>query len=109
MIDERYGRELLMTRADAILTRADAIFDIANHYGLKNQLMKTVEECAELIQAICKGKGSDILEEVADVQIMLHQLAYLLELDNLPAVMDRKLERQLKRIREEEDEVSGRS
>lgn len=66
----------------AILKRA------IEHYGIDNQLTKTVEELSELIKEICKLKiagqnfnGADLiqarqnlLEEKADVYIMLMQL-----------------------------------
>ena len=67
---------------EAILKRA------LDHYGIDNQLTKAVEEMAELTKEICKLKiagkdfnGADlirakqhILEEKADVYIMLMQL-----------------------------------
>lgn len=72
-----------MTREqEAVLKRA------LDHYGIDNQLTKAVEEMAELTKEICKLKiagkdfnGADlirakqhILEEKADVYIMLMQL-----------------------------------
>lgn len=35
-------------------SRIDAIQEICNHYGFDEQAQIAVEECAELIKAICK-------------------------------------------------------
>ena len=84
---------------------------IAEHYGKTHQMAIAQEECAELIQAISKvrrdGETTETLrhlaEELADVRIMCAQLAGLF---NVTRAMNDcavyKLDRQLKRIREEE-------
>jgi hypothetical protein len=41
-------------------------------FGEENQKLKTIEEMAELIQAIIKG--TNVSEELADTQIMLDQM-----------------------------------
>lgn len=56
----------------------DAYKIIAEHYGKEVQIIKTIEECAELIQALAKGDFENVAEEMADVKIMLAQLEYLL-------------------------------
>lgn len=90
---------------------------IADTYGYDAQSRQCIEEMAELAQAINKfwrkdlkcGKlttlevpiGSpqelSIIEEIADVQIMLWQMAYLLNADVTP-IIEQKLDRQLERI-----------
>ena len=107
------------------MDKADKIKAIADHYGYSKQSMQTIEECAELIQAInklhrkadiCKSvDGKDyeeveqaiknLTEEAADTQIMLWQMIYLFGLD-IQDVIDQKLDRQLKRI---EVEKNGKS
>lgn len=92
---------------------------IADTYGYDAQSRQCMEECAELIQAInkhwrnvlqcgnsrisertdCKEKN-DIEEELADVQIMLWQISYLLDCP-YGLTVEKKLNRQLKRIEEE--------
>lgn len=85
---------------------------IADHYGLDSQFNILQEELAELIQAISKyrrGDQSHILEEIADVIIMIEQVIYLLDRsDNLRDIkgeiclkIDIKILRQLQRIDEE--------
>ena len=61
------------------------IEEIANHYGFTSQADMTIEECGELVQAICKLRRAyseerykHLLEEVADAYIMLRQMRYLL-------------------------------
>ena len=49
-------------------------------FGLDSQIKQTVEECAELINALCKfqrGRCSfpEVVTEIADVIIMAHQMA----------------------------------
>lgn len=46
-------------------------------YGEEAQEKVAIEECSELIQAIChkhRGREHNIAEEIADVKIMLEQL-----------------------------------
>ena len=87
---------------------------IANHYGIDPQLNVLQEECAELIQAVSKYRRdgmklesvpSGLIEEIADVEIMLEQARILLG-DHVNCEIDRrkteKIIRQLERIRSEE-------
>jgi NTP pyrophosphatase (non-canonical NTP hydrolase) len=85
---------------------------IIKHYGTAHQKIKLCEECAELIQAVCKSldNGSadniteDMIEEMADVQIMLIQFRHILpnyQYDRLYEIQRQKLDRQLKRIESE--------
>ena len=93
----------------------EKIIKIADHYG-ESQIDILQEECAELIQAVSKFRrgGNNpipkILEEMADVTIMIEQVLYLLnkrtnmyELSAYNAyfeIFDKKLDRQIKRIEE---------
>ncbi len=78
---------------------------IADYYGMIGQQDKTIEECAELIQAFSKLKYGEftiknVMEELADVQIMLKQMFYLLDCEkDVKKVMAYKIKRQLKRIK----------
>ncbi len=95
------------------------IFTIANHYGENQQREMLIEECAELIQAVQKLKRREkevldikettayqnYLEELADVSIMVEQMLYFLsakEYLDFTQIVENKLDRQLKRIEEEE-------
>ena len=88
----------------------EAIGEIAEHYGAKAQTLQLCEECGELIQAVSKlTRGVTemrilaLVEEIADVRIMMSQMMQLYGIPE-PEVserIDEKLERQLKRIKEE--------
>ena len=77
---------------------------IADHYELENQTVKAMEELAELIQALSKGERKNILEEMADVCVMLEQLMYFYDIGKaeLEAVMNIKMDRQLHRMENDE-------
>lgn len=63
----------------------------AEYYGYNKQSQLLVEECSELIQAVCKYnryKGTkrsikcleNLVEEIADVEIMLEQIKAMLNI-----------------------------
>lgn len=95
--------------------------EIFQHYGLDNQLRILQEECAELIQAASKylraqeaGKPiaqskAALLEEVADVMIMTEQVKGIFTGAALDAMIESKLNRQIDRIRSEENEQIKRT
>ena len=63
------------------LTQSDEKYRLAEYFGVKTQINQMIEEMAELTQAFCKqnrGKTSNIVEEMADVSLVLEQLIYLL-------------------------------
>lgn len=89
----------------------------AEHYGYEAQSNQLVEECAELIQAVSKyrrarGTGQEtplkeqvaldnLIEEIADVEIMLEQIKYLLRLCDMDLLKMReyKILRTVERMR----------
>lgn len=95
--------------------------ETAKHYGYEAQSNQLVEECAELIQAVNKyrravaGLGQpvaeekkavafeNLIEEIADVEIMLEQIKYLLQIpeDELEAVKLFKVNRTRERMKKE--------
>lgn len=94
MMDERERRNI-MTRA-------------IQHYGETAQIDMAIEEMAELTKALCKVKRatpgatttaavSNVIEEIADVQIMLDQLR-LIFARSTDEVEEEKLRRLLTRI-----------
>ena len=46
---------------------------IFNHYGKQAQERQLIQELGELIVAITKGDLENIIEEMADVQVMIDQ------------------------------------
>lgn len=100
------------------MTTEQKIQYIADHYGYESQSRQLIEEMAELTVAINKAwrKTFDavdklpnmddeerIVEEIADVEIMLRQIKYLLGVDEdeLSQIAERKLDRQIERIKNE--------
>jgi NTP pyrophosphatase (non-canonical NTP hydrolase) len=94
--------------------------EIARFYGFDAQTNQLIEECAELIQAINKYKrqylrgqpvreSSDgkaprdmIAEEIADVEVMMCQIKYLLHITDLEVedIAENKIERTMMRMEE---------
>ncbi len=85
-----------------------------SHYGIYRKLTTTIEECAELIQAIAKaqryGKNvaggiemshehrAAIIDEVADVTIMMEQMQMLFPPEKIRERIAFKVNRLKKRI-----------
>ena len=88
----------------------DKLQMIADHYGIKKQLRQLAEECCELAveasHSARKGTTVKIIEEMADVEIMIEQIIYLAKIDkcDIEDCINYKLDRQIKRIKEEKDE-----
>ena len=87
---------------------------IAHHYGYEEQSNQLIEECAELIQAVNKYRRvkvagnkhevqmalENLIEEVADVEIMLEQIKYLLSIpeEDIKAIKLYKVNRTKERM-----------
>ena len=72
-------------------------------WGTTSQVYMVFEECAELINSLCKYNRNratvdDIATEVADVIIMCEQLKFTIGADKVEAEIDKKLERLKKRL-----------
>lgn len=86
----------------------------AEQFGLENRMLQCTEECGELIQALSKYKRIQngdktcvisqepvkmVLEEIADVEITLAQLKYLLcGTETVEHIKFRKVERTKQRL-----------
>lgn len=99
------------------MTTEQKIQYIADHYGYESQSRQLIEEMAELTVAINKfwrklGNGQSTsksasecidnqIEEIADVQIMIEQIKYLLGVreGEVLDVIEKKLDRQIERIK----------
>lgn len=91
----------------------------ADYYGYDAQSNQLIEECAELIQAINKHKRvlhngqsvnmtlkeaiSNVSEEIADVEIMLTQIKYLIGINEqyIDTIKEMKINRTAQRIEKE--------
>lgn len=77
------------------------------HYGVQHQIVKCMEECGELIQALARNLNRErneenVVEELADVEIMLMQMRIVFGHHNAHRVMAQKLARLKIRMEEEE-------
>lgn len=88
--------------------RKEVLFQAVRVFGEKSQIRMAIEEMSELIKALCKLERADtmaesdkavgnVIEEMADVQIMLDQLRIIFKTD-AKAVEDVKLDRLVRRI-----------
>ena len=84
------------------------LLQIINHYGLDKQLKYIHSEYFELDEAIISGdKPIHIAEEIADIQVMLKQFQYYYEIEDseVEQIMAEKIDRQIKRIESEENDL----
>ena len=92
-------------------TQADIIYTAVKHYGVENQLLKTVEELSELQRAIMRtiidSNANDepnmelienLIEETADAWIMIKQMTLILGVDVVTAEENSKLRRLAERM-----------
>ena len=83
------------------------IVEIADHYGIEKQLHQLAEECSELAveasHSARKGVTVKIIEEMADVLLMIEQVVYLanIAIEDIDECIRFKIDRQLERIKEE--------
>ena len=104
------------------MTYESAIALIEGRYGEESQLIQTAEECDELAHAALKRyrvlaaqapsaeslttSRAALIEEIADVLIMIDQIVYAEDFENdVWKMVDRKIERQLERIRGNEHDT----
>lgn len=89
------------------LEKTKKIYEYNKQYtGELNQVeMKLIEEMAELTRAILKydNDQDSLLEEVADVGIMLNQYLLMLNSEKIDKMVDFKLDRTIKRLNLEEE------
>lgn len=89
--------------------------EIINHYGPKHQQRKLAEEHFELQEAItlveereqdyiCERQADMLLDEIADNIVLLGEFIqyYNIDIDKLNERIESKVNRQMKRIKEED-------
>lgn len=75
-------------------------------YGIKSQVFMVMEECGELLSALGKGNRGrlegkmDVITELADVSIMVEQMAVYFGYDEYKKERERKLQRLAERLAE---------
>lgn len=91
----------------------DKLVDIIDYYGIMKQLKYFQSEIFELNEAIIKHENmgcelQHIIEEIADVQVMLSQFKEYYDItdEEIEEVMKYKVERQLERIENEKSKAN---
>lgn len=79
--------------------------EVLNKWGIINQVFMVMEECGELLNILAKAKrdraGKDeIITELADVSIMVEQMAFFYGEKDFLIEKERKLQRLKKRLEE---------
>lgn len=74
--------------------------DIFGYYGIKNQQKQLIQEMGELIVAITKNNLENIIEEMADVQVMLDQFRLSIPewRSQIDSIKQAKVRRQIERM-----------
>lgn len=77
-----------------------------HHYGAEHQKKKAIEEMGELITAMSReqdGRATpeEVITEIADVQIMVRQLALIYGPDKVAKEIERKERRLIRRMDKE--------
>lgn len=100
----RYLENRICKGVDMSEEQKEALIKLIIHYGVFSQVDKTMEECSELIKALLKARRKNssiegIIDEIADVTIMLEQLKLMFDCeDEVTKRIDYKINRQLERI-----------
>lgn len=91
----------------------NVIKDAVDRWGYAAQLGVLQEECAELIAAVShirrgrEGAMRELIEELVDAHIMIHQIEAYLDANGFPAelatVWDNKLDKLKQRLKNEKD------
>lgn len=85
----------------------EVCLDAVDFYGGERQLAQTQEEAAELIAAIShyrrerEGSLAELIEEVADMKIMMRQLMRILDAEEVNKAVSMKIDRLEKQLKKE--------
>lgn len=109
-VEQAFRQGYITGRTDSLKCDDLRIEHIATYYGFTNQANMLCEESAEFMVALNKLRRNisnaaydNVKEEVADVLIMARQLRILLGAEGIDRIVDEKLNRQIQRIKEEEN------
>ena len=106
---KKRGLVFLLESGYMDITHENAICCTAlEHYGVHHQIVKCMEECGELIQALARNMCGEedienVVEELADVEIMLMQMRTVFGRPEVHRAMAQKLARLKMRMEEEEE------
>ena len=87
-----------------IIHKEAICYTALEYYGVHSQIVKCMEECGELIQALAKNMCGEnienVVEELADVEIMLMQMRAVFGRQDAHRMMAQKLARLKMRMEE---------
>jgi protein tyrosine phosphatase len=95
--------DILAKREEKRIEREEVYEKLFDKYG-DMQVIVAIEELSELQKELCKllrnkGKKENIIEEVADVTIMLEQIKFFFNIDDeVEKIVDEKIERTKERL-----------
>lgn len=87
------------------MTNKSILIQAIEAWGVENQINLAQEECAELIVALShnwRGREANVVEEIADVQILLDQLKCIFGVGAVEIAIDKKMERLKERLANKE-------
>ena len=78
----------------------DLLERLITKYGDDNQLNKAIEELSELIRALSRKDIENIIEEIVDVEIMLHQVRIILKrkIPNYQEIYSNNFQKKIKKL-----------
>ena len=97
---------ILTTELEAKPTTHEILSDALTTFSAEHQRIMCMEECAELIDALAKydrgrADAKDVITELADVSIMVEQMAIFFGKEEFGKEKERKLKRLQERINED--------
>ena len=80
----------------------DKLKKITKYFGITNQIIKLNEEVAELTVECVKDDYYAMIEELADVKVLIKQIQLYYEIDDeeIDIVQNEKIDRTLRRIKD---------
>lgn len=83
------------------------LLTIFNTYGKSHQVSKLLEEVGEFIETIMNEDKENMVQEIADVTVMLKQFQYYygIEDEQIEEVMKYKINRQLERLNDKNNNI----
>ena len=81
----------------------ETLTDAIETYGKDDQIWMAIEEMSELSNALAKYRRGrvtkeDVCEEIADVEIMCHQMVIIFGVTNVTEILQTKMERLKNRL-----------
>ena len=111
-----WWRKLVTIHNDREMTDTEKVLlysKVLSAFGVEAQVFMVMEETGELLSALAKANrgrvtSAEIITELADVSIMMEQMAVYFGLDEFRAEKERKLQRLKERLEARERKEVGK-